>query len=91
MFREFEIAIGFCDDKQFPLVKVNGLGFGKNSIGIWNKQEMWIDELYAEIGSVIDNFEEGDVVGLGLINSTSSNTSKISLFATWNGKILGKK
>jgi hypothetical protein len=67
-----------------------GIGGIENSIGIWNKQEIWIDGSYVEIGSVIDNFEEGDVVGLGIINSSTANTSKISLFATCNGKLLGK-
>ena len=63
------------------------LGFLNSSIGIWQKEGFWIDGNWINFENAKGWFEEGDFVGIGIIQNANG---KIECFATLNGKLLGK-
>jgi len=79
------IVIGFSQ-QHFPM-EDKYVGKEKNSIGIFQKDGIYIDGNYIKFKNVDGSFKEGDFVGLGIIHQANC---KLECFATYNGKLLGK-
>ena len=77
------------------------LGVVNNSIGIFDKEDLWIDGELIDFNNAKEDlensngdfeiadeyFKKGDIVGIGIIHHPNS---KLECFATWNGELLGK-
>lgn len=85
-FRYTDVDIGFCT-QEFPLEGKNL--WSTNAIHISHKGGITTGPaIHNTFENIHGNFEEGDVIGTGIIHSPAN--SSMHCFSTCNGKLLGK-